>query len=229
MWAASLCVVIGPGVALERALPGLWIPLYVSLFAVMYLCGVFWLDGERGTFRSPFRTVGTIGLAVVSLVLTFEEPWRDVGWNHYRRAWGYSSTGAIADYAVTAIVFLSALGLLVTTVRRKHLEHVPFSIAPILALVGFVIASGTDDAIIPWASFNIYVFVCSLLTIISAVRGGDLRRLNEGMLFLAGLVLVRFFDDGFSFLARGIAFIVIGLAFLGANFAMAGRKKKEAA
>jgi len=226
MWGACLCATIGPGVAIEGALPGMWIPLYMSMFAVMYLCGVFWFDPDRAMLRSPFRSVGAAGLAVISLILTFEEPWRDVGWNHYRSQYGYDSVAAIADYVVTGVFFLTAVALLVTTIRRKHMEHIPFAVAPILAVAGFAVAAGSDDALIPWAAFNIYVFVCSVLTIISGVRAEDMRKLNEGMLFLAGLILVRFFDEGFTFLERGLAFIVIGIAFLGANFAMATRRRK---
>jgi len=229
MWGACLCATIAPGFALEHAVPGLWISLYASLFTVMYLGGVFWFDEDRGTLQRPFRSAGALGLAVLSLVLTFEEPWDDVGWNHFRRNYGYEPLGAAADYIVTGVFFLAALTLLVSAVRRNRAMHIPLALAPILATAGFIVAAGTDDALLPWASFNIYVFVCSLLAIVSGVRANDMRVLNEGMLFLAGLIAVRFFDSNFSFVERGIAFIVIGLAFLAANFAMASRKRKDAA
>ncbi len=228
MWGTCLCATISPSFALEHAVPGLWIPLYTSLFTVMYLGGVFWFDEDRGAFRSPFRSAGALGLAILSLVLTFEDPWKDVGWNHFSRYYGYGReiTGSVADYVVTGVFFVIALGLLVTAVRRHRIENMPLAIAPILAAAGFIVAAGTDDTLLPWAAFNIYVLICSVLTIISGVRANDMRILNEGMLFLAGLIAVRFFDSNFGFLERGLAFIAIGVAFLATNFVMASRKRK---
>ncbi len=226
MWALSLNATVAAGLVIERALPGLWIPLYASLLTVMYLGGVFFFDAERAPWQRPFRSTGAVGLAVLSLVLTFEDPWRHVGWTYYRTGTGYDSWAAIADYVLTGALFLSAVALLVTAIRRGRAAHIPFGVAPLLAMAGFVIAAGADDSFVPWATFNIYVFAVSLLTIFSGVRTSDMRALNEGLLFLSALIVVRFFDSDLPMSARGLAFIVIGVGFLAANLAMVSRKRR---
>jgi uncharacterized membrane protein len=228
MWAICLCAIVAPGFVIERALPGVWIPLYASLLTVLYLGGVFWFDEDRGAWQQPFRSTGAMGLAILTLSLTFQTPWDHVGWKHYHTEAGYDSLSAIGDYVLTGALFFWALALLIATVRRRRLAQVPFGIAPILAAAGFVVAAGADDPLLPWVLFNIYVFMVGLGTIVRGVRADEMRVVNEGMLFLAGLIIVRFFDSDLSFVARGIAFIVIGLGFLASNLAMVARKKKGA-
>lgn len=46
------------------------------------------------------------------------------------------------------------------------------------------------------------------------------------MFLLSLLIITRFFDDEFGFLARGVAFIVLGICFLVANLKLAHKKKE---
>jgi hypothetical protein len=49
------------------------------------------------------------------------------------------------------------------------------------------------------------------------------------MLLLGILALFRFFDDEFSFLARGIGFILVGGGFLAANLLILRRRARASA
>jgi len=49
------------------------------------------------------------------------------------------------------------------------------------------------------------------------------------MLVLMALILTRFFDSDYSFIAKGVVFIILGALFLGANLLLARRRKEVAA
>ncbi len=65
-----------------------------------------------------------------------------------------------------------------------------------------------------------------MVTIVSGCKRLRLRELNGGMFLLSVLIVTRFFDSEFGFLARGIAFIVLGIGFLAANLVIARRKRR---
>jgi hypothetical protein len=196
------------------------------LFTVLYLVGAFWFEDDPRAWRRPFRSAGALGLAGLCLLLTFEEPWRHVGWKYYRHDPSYDSAAAIADYVLTGGLFVWAVALLVIALRRGQRNFIPFGVAPLLAMAGFVASAGADDPVVPWLLFNAYVFGLSVFTLAQGIRASRMRTVNEGMLLLSALIVFRFFDSDLPLAARGLAFIVVGAGFLGANLAMAARKRK---
>jgi len=228
LWAACVCATVAPALVIERAMPGLWIPLYASLFGLMYIGGAFWFRDAETLWQRPLHSAGAMGLGVLSLVFTFEDIWDDVGWHYYRYDDGYFGYAAIADYVVTAALLVGAVTLLVTAIRRNRTEYIPLGAMPILATAGFGIAGGMDDPIIPWLVFNGYVLAVSVYTIAQGVRGERLGTTNAGMILLAGLIGIRFFDSDLSFIVRGVVFIVLGLGFLGFNVALLRRRGTSA-
>lgn len=65
----------------EMVLPGLWVVVYSGLFTVLYLAGARWFNQGESAFVRPFHTVGSVGIAVLTLLFTFEFPWEEA----YRR------------------------------------------------------------------------------------------------------------------------------------------------
>lgn len=228
MWATGLCSIIAIGVVIERALPGLWVPLYAGLFALFYLGGAFWFLEAETTWQRPFYCIGALGQAVLLLVLTFEDPWDHVGWNYYRTTRGYDDAVAVADYVLTAVVLIAAISLLVTAVRRGRTAFIPLGAAPILAAIGFLLAAGLDSTSVPWSLFNVYVFAVAVYTIVRGITADRLGIVNAGMLFLAALITLRFFDTDMSFIIRGLIFIAVGLGFLVTNVVLVGRRRAAA-
>lgn len=229
LWAACICAAIAPGLVIERALPGLWIPLYASLFGLLYLGGAFWFSDAENLWQRPLHSAGALGLGLLSLIFTFEDVWDSVGWHHYR-SWnqGYYDGAAIADYVVTAALIIGAVALLVTAIRRRRAEYIPLGAMPILAVAGFGIAAATDDSVAPWLAFNAYVLAISVYTIAQGLRSDRLTTTNAGMILLAALIGIRFFDSELSFIARGVVFIVLGLGFLGCNVMLLNRRRASA-
>jgi hypothetical protein len=68
-----------------------------------------------------------------------------------------------------------------------------------------------------WIAFNLWLFAAGALTLGEGVRRLELGAANRGLLMLAALVIVRFFDTDLSFLARGLAFVALGAGCFGLN------------
>ncbi len=224
----SICAIVAAGVAMDRSLPGLWIPMYASLFGVMYMGGAF-LFHEAESFRQkPIYGIGATGLTIMTFVFTFDEPWDSIGWHYYRYGDGYFEYAAIADYILTGALLAGVVILLVTAVRRQRASYIPLGAMPLLAVVCFGITAGTDDEFIARVLFNVYLFAVSIFTIVHGVRTDRLEIVNSGMLMFSVLVTMRFFDIDFSFVERGLAFIAIGAGFLITNIVLISRKRAKA-
>ena len=65
-----------------------------------------------------------------------------------------------------------------------------------------------------------------IMYIVLGCRNVKLRQLNGGMAVVSLLLITRFFDEQFSFVARGVVFILLGSTFLTANLFMLKRKKQ---
>ena len=227
MWAICISVTVAAGVTVERVLPGLWIMLYAGLFALLLLIGEFWFrDGDGGFWSRPLRHFGAAGVLVFSFMLTFEWPWHAIGWHHglWTGAPPYATWQAIPDAVLGSLVPLGALVLLVMTVRRKTSFGLLFGCVPVVAAVGYCVASLSETYAPSAGLFDLYLFVLGLWLLVSGLRNSRQGQMNVGLLALAALVIARFFDGDLSFLLRGLVFIVLGIAFLVANVVLLRRK-----
>lgn len=228
-WVLSACFCVATTFLVSREIPGLWIVTYSGLFASLYLAGIFGFDGLRSSWVKPFQTVGTLGVAVLSLVLSFEWPWREIGWNHYRSVGMFDSGGSFTtagEYLFTAALPLTAVCLLVTCHRRGKPANMIFGVAPIVAGVAFAISAPRDWPLPGLVIFNAYLLVLSVGSIATGLRKGQLAIVNGGMALLTAQILIRFFDSDMSFLTRGIAFIALGACFLLVNVVLLRTKAK---
>jgi hypothetical protein len=69
-------------------------------------------------------------------------------------------------------------------------------------------------------AFTLLLFIVGIVTIAVGVRRQSLGTVNLGMVVVALLVVVRFFDSEFGFIFKGFAFILVGLGFLVANIVL---------
>lgn len=216
------------GVALERAVPGVWIIIYMGLFATLYLAGAYWFDDAPSGWQKPMQLVGAAGVAVLTLMLTYEWGWHDVGWRSWRYGYRYHQGAVWADFLLAGITPVASLALLVTAVRRGEIWRASFGVAGIVGVVGFAIASTHASETPCMLLCNVYAFVLGIATIVYGIRKGRIGTVNGGMGILSALIVLRFFDEEFSFVVRGCAFIVLGIGFLATNIFLARRSRKEA-
>ncbi len=223
-WVGIAATSVATGIVLEKMLPGLWIIIYCSLFAVYYMAGS--LGGEAdGFWKNPFRYGGAIGIGMLSLLLTCEFAWDDVGWGYYRNIDYGSELAAVVDYAVLAMLLGGTIVLLAMSALRKRRELLFYGSIPVLAVVSYTLASFLRGEGWSLVLFNAYAATLGVATVADGVRRGKYSKLNAGMLLISVLIIIRFFDSEFSLVARGIAFIFVGAGFFTANLFMSRYRK----
>ena len=222
-WVLALCLSIAVGVTLEHRLPGLWIVVYTGMFAVFYLLDAYAGDATPAFWQRPWHTVGAGGLAGLSLFLTYDEPWRRIGWHDYRTDWQALAWAAWQDYVLTIGLLALTLALVISLSRRQQTGKVLFGSAPVLAALAYVAVASGVPAQVAMVLFNIYVLLLGIGTIRSGIRQGRLGTMNGGLLLVSALIVARFLDVELSFTVRGIVFIALGAAFLGTNLVMKRR------
>lgn len=219
-------ITIALGIVFERTLPGLWTVAYAALLTGFYLIGITYYKNEEG-WSNPFKLFGLISIPVLAYIFTWTHFWTDIGWHHCRTDWKHQQWGIWIDGGITLTLIGGWAVAAVKAFRKNSVETTLLSLFPLLAAVCFLIGSETKTANIANALiFNVYFLALGILFIVLGCRSLNLRQLNGGMFLLSLLIITRFFDEEFGFLARGIAFIVLGACFLAANLIIS-RKKKE--
>jgi len=201
---------------------------YGLTFVVYYLASCCWFGEMRG-WRAPFRSIGTLGIVVMAIVLTFSDVYRDLWWN---------ANGVIGDDAgaFLAVVYLAWLLLVLFAVwRRKYYNWAAACFPVVLALLLPMLLVNVNTLPEFWPVLamrmplimSAYVFLLGVFTLASGIKRDSLLSMNEGAVLIAALVVCRFFNDDYSFVARGVAFIVIGCVFLVMNWLVVRRRQKQ--
>lgn len=219
-WGLCAALPIATGLVLERSMPGVWIVIYSGLFCTLLLAG----RGPFGTERlNAFTIAGYVGVAVLALVLTYEEVWREVGWRHLRYGGGYHAWAAWQDYGLALAALSGAVVLGVRGAGRKDWIAVASAGLALLAAVGFAASAEDIPPNIIMGMFNVYALILGVTTLVTGLGRDKLVTVNAGMAVISMLIILRFFDAGMSFTLRGLLFIVLGLGFLGVNVALVRR------
>lgn len=232
VWLSLLALSICLGVCLEKILPGLWIVVYSSFFALVYLAGYWPASAESDGFLpgvgKPLRTAGLVGLVALAFILSYSWPWEDIGWEYMRDTYSFDASLAWVDYAVTGALFGGAAVLGAVTMIKRRAFGLTLGLLPLVAAGSYVILSAHDGnatglAIVN-AAVNLFILHAGVLLIVSGARRRLLGEVNLGAFIVALLLLLRFvFSEYFieSLLARGIAFVATGVAFLAMNLILA--------
>lgn len=232
VWMALSVLSICLGVCLEKVMPGLWIVIYASFFALIY-CYSYWpSSGEEDALHPvlgrPLRSSGFKGLIVLAFLLSYSWPWDGIGWNSLRDEFRFVSSLAWIDYLLVVLFFAGALVVTLITLIRKKGFGQSFGLLPLIAAGGYLAMSvhpynETVRALINLA-VNLFILHAGVLLIFWGINKRHLGEINLGAFVVALLVLLRFvFSEYFmeGLLARGIAFIVIGALFLAMNLVLA--------
>jgi len=229
-WAIAIFLCVAAALSLERGVPGLWIVIYCGLFALMIVVGTALRSHEDGMWRRPFEVVGIVGSLGLWLILSFVEPWDNIGWHHLRTNEHLDGVTMWFDAVLAVGLPLAAItaGAVRLDRRRDILQILWVAAVPVAAVVWPVIAA-TDAAWLGALTFNLVLFATGVGTIATGVRCERLAVVNLGMVVVALLVVVRFFDSELGFVARGLAFIAVGIGFLLANVVLSKRLRPPGA
>ena len=219
-------ITISLGIVFERTVPGLWAMAYAALLTGCYLLGITHYRDNTG-WSNPLKLFGTIGIVLLAYLFTWTHFWDEIGWDYCRSDWQYQRWGIWLDSTITLLLISGWACIAVKAFKKNSVETTGLSLFPLLATVCFLIRSQTELAeIINALIFNSYFLFLGVLYITLGCRSLRLRQMNAGMFLLSLLIVTRFFDDEFGFLARGNAFIVLGAAFLTANLIITHKKKE---
>jgi hypothetical protein len=224
-WSLAIALTVGSAITMHDIVPHGLIPVFGALFA-----GFVALGGTDPWRREPWsralRTVGTLGVVGLSLVLTYPELWEDLR----PKAWPTVQTAdEILALSTTAAFVLWAPALLVLFHRRMGRKTVAVAGASVVSLITWsLIWLGSPDIVSPVA-FNLYLFVLGLIFLMEGVSLRSLGTANGGMAILTLLMAVRFFDPSISFVIRGLLFIGVGAGFLMTNLYLVRNRKRAVA
>ncbi len=176
----------------------LWLLLFSGYFSLLYLSGII-----------PLKYAGALGAVIMGLLLTIRDVWREA-------AMIWLPKDDFAAWLLTAVILIGCSALLVRAVWRKQ----PFltGCLPFLSIICLLLHN--SQIII----FNLWLLSLGGLTIRRGLRLNSIATINGGMLILAGLITLRFFDSSLSFVGRGISFILIGTAFMLVNIYLGRRR-----
>ncbi|MCK5862814.1 MAG: DUF2157 domain-containing protein [Candidatus Hydrogenedentes bacterium] len=222
-WAICLALPIALGLVLERRMPGLWVLIYSGTFSSLFIFGRLIFKDSK---LNAFTISGFIGIVILGIVFTYTSSWRHIGWWYYRSAAEYDTLGVLQDYLLVLLALTSTAVPLVRSVSSRDRLTIAAVGLPLLAIFAFSASSlGLDNSIIA-AVFNLYLLCFGGIVMWYGFARERLLYINVGMIVLALLIIVRFFDAHISFTIRGILFILLGFAFLGVNLYLS-RKMKE--
>lgn len=226
-WVLCLCLSAALGITLEKSMPGLWIAAYACLYSIFCLVSVPSEGEPGGVWRRPYSVAGKLGTIVVAVFLTYEWPWEEIGWKHYRTGVRYHEWAAIVDYVLAVGLLIAVVLLLVTSVRRNRVEGLAFGSFGLVAALLYVLVSAVSPEWVPVLVLNVYLLALGILVIRQGLRVERRGTMNFGLSIVAVLIIARFFDADISFTVRGIGFIVVGAGFLITNL-LVSRKRSAA-
>lgn len=216
-WALCLTLVIALGVVMERTIPGLWIIVYASFLSLVGLLGLVIYPDKRG-WKNPLGSTGVLGVSILTYVLSWYDVWENIGWSHRREFWEFQQWGIWTDIFVTLLIAIGWVAFAVRSFKPQFGPALVLSIFPFLAVLCFFLATTVSAGhFLSGILFNLFMFGLGTAYLIDGCKKTRLRDVNFGMLLLGLLILTRFFDGDFGFLARGFAFISIGVSFLLVN------------
>jgi len=229
LWGMLIALCIATGMTFERTLPGLWIIAYSALLSGTGVLGIQLYNNQTG-WNNPAKIFGIAGITILAYIFTFEHAWFDIGWAHMRSGWQYRAWGVWMDGGITGAFLLFWLIIALKTISQHTAETLTLSVFPLAGILCFILGSikstaDTVNALI----FNGFMLFLGIMYIGMGCRNGRLSQLNGGMAVLSLLLVTRFFDEDFGFIARGTVFIILGTCFLVVNLIMIKRRKKQEA
>jgi hypothetical protein len=182
------------------------------LGAVYYLAGSRWFGPHRG-FRNPLRTLGSLGIVFAAFAFTYKEIYEHrSGYGHDAQLWPFITIAALAWLALGADLL-----------RRKAEFNITAALLPVLLALGILFRGSGAFLLL----MNMYVLALGVSVLLRGMRCGSLFSMNQGLLLITALIVCRFFDKDYGFVARGVAFIFAGCGFLAVNLLAMSRQRKQ--
>jgi len=182
--------------------------VFMSGASVIYFLGGF-SEPNREFWRRPFTNIGAVSIALNLIMYTFSDVWS-----------AYKSANAMALAQIVSyesfLILLACVGL-AWVYRSRRIDLLPLGSCLLFALIIMLIPIGGWQADLLVLAANFIVLALGVWYLWLGISQHSTSRMNFGLTLIMILILLRFFDQDFSFIFKGIAFIIVGSAFIGVN------------
>ena len=194
---------------------------YLGMFSVFYLLGRLENFTHQKLFANPFLIIGTLGTIFILMFWSFDWSWTD--------AYSYSDNNRSSIYfspfLYITIAILIVAGWLVLRGYRatKIIIFDPTGFSGFVLLV--LLLAFRNIPHIAVLFINLWILFLAVFFIRKGALQDHLGILNFGLLIIATLAVLRFFDNDIPFIWRGLLFLITGAGFFAANYIMIKKRK----
>lgn len=221
--AIIICVLIAAGFSLGKVRPGSWTVIYASIYAIFYFIGTGGFSRQLKIWQRPFEAIGLLGIIVLSFMFTYQDFWKiigdSIGYSFFNKPHGLAS---LPDFLIIYALAGAAIFFFASYLREKDNLKILLGAMPIVTIFSYLVYKETT--LLPFLFFNLYLVTIGVSHILIGIRKSDLGVMNIGVLVLAGLIVIRFFDSDINFVIKGLVFIFAGCGFLATNLIFLRRR-----
>lgn len=190
---------------------------YFLVFNLYFILSEHSIITQKISNTTPLKVIGLIGMNFIFILLTFNRPWEALRRN--------DTFFFNQEIFILIILLTSTFVYYYKNENRSHFLS-GYNFLKIPFIIFFFSGYFSD---VGYFLMNIMTLLISIYTIQQGLKSESLRITNIGLLTLGALILCRFFDNEYSFIARGIVFIIVGTGFLLTNFAILKKRSSNAA
>jgi uncharacterized membrane protein len=196
---------------------------YFSLFSIYYLVGRSVHFRDNRLFANPFLISGVLGSLLILLFWSYEALWKELGESPPLQ--DKDIFRSLFFYLSVALVLLHAY-LMIRWKRSENELFDPMHFSLYVFTLSVLLLSRLPEAGL--IIMNAWILWVAIFFIRKGASKDHLGILNSGLLIIASLALLRFFDDGISFVWRGLFFLATGIGFFLANYLLLRKRKSLA-
>ena len=193
---------------------------YCSLFGIYYLLGESAYLRESRLFANPFLIAGVIGPIIIFLIWSYDGLWNDLM---------TSTTPGFQDIFRSVFFYVASALLLLHVYLFIRLSKAANPLFDPLTVSAYIFTSAVlffaKVPLIGLLITNAWILIIAMFYIRKGTRKDHLGILNFGLVIIASLALLRFFDDSIGFVWRGLFFVATGVGFFVANYLLLKKRK----
>lgn len=191
---------------------------YMCLFGLYYLIGRTDFFAEYPSSQNGFKVSGVIGMIILLLIFSFEDPWSPV----IKIELVFQKLVLAPEFWAAIVLLVAALLLQIrqlpsaSILKRDYMSWI-FLIYAILFVGGMFTR-------FPVILINILLLAMGIYKIWEGNHRDHLGVMNFGLLVIIALIICRFLDTDLTFVERGLLFIAVGSGCFFTNYRMLKRR-----
>ena len=190
---------------------------YLALFGLFYLIGNADYFNRNRLFANPFLIIGALGTIVILLMWSFD-------WLWYEARKTGSGNFFYSPFSYISLLLMAA-GIFFIVKRKKRSEDLYDPIGWTMYVFAAAVLLLANNQPLGLLIINLWVLAIAIWYIRKGAIQNHLGILNFGLLIIASLAILRFFDDSIPFELRGLFFLLTGIGFFVANYLLLKKRK----